>query len=405
MNLIPEIKISDYEYDLPPDRIAAYPLSERDMSKLLVYKDGKIVDSNFLSLSSFVPRGSTMYFNQSKVVFTRLLFSIGDNENNHVEIFCLEPADGLELATALTCKGSVTMKCMVGRARRWKDQKLFMTISHPLGSIEIEAEKVGKQDDVYLVCFRWNSDITFAEILELAGHVPLPPYLKRADEELDRKRYQTIYALKDGSVAAPTAGLHFTERVFDSLKAKSISFQFLTLHVGAGTFAPVKSEYISQHRMHGEYIEIHTRLLESLLVSPIRLAIGTTSLRTLESIYHLGVRTIIEGGISVQDLEQWCGFTHPDHISFESAVEHLLNRMHHHQLESIKLKTHLVIAPGYKIRSVDALITNFHQPSSTLLLLVSAFTRGNWRQIYEHALKNDYRLLSYGDSSLLFLEK
>ncbi|GCD78656.1 S-adenosylmethionine:tRNA ribosyltransferase-isomerase [Thermaurantimonas aggregans] len=406
MSLIPEIRISDFDYELPAERIAAYPLEERDQSKLLVYKDGMITDAVFNQLSEFLPDGASMYFNQSKVVFTRLFFKIHDSDEKHVEIFCLEPADGLELASALTSKNSVVMKCMVGRAKRWKDQELTMRIPHSRGDIMLYAEKAGRQNDVFLVHFTWSADITFAEILELAGHVPLPPYIKREDEAIDRSRYQTIYARREGSVAAPTAGLHFTERVFESLRKKDVALNFLTLHVGAGTFAPVKSEYIAQHQMHGEYIEITRELLESLLQRKQRIAVGTTSLRTLESIYYLGVRTMLEGDLSIHDLDQWCGFTYPKDIAFEQSIEQLLKVFDLHKIDSgIKLKTHLIIAPGYQIRSVDALVTNFHQPSSTLLLLVSAVTGGEWCKIYDHALAHGYRFLSYGDSSLLFVKK
>ncbi|MFN3952525.1 MAG: S-adenosylmethionine:tRNA ribosyltransferase-isomerase [Thermaurantimonas sp.] len=406
MNLIPDIKISDYDYPLPSECIAAYPLPDRDQSKLLVYKDGVIVDSQFTALESFIEEGSSMYFNQSKVVFSRLFFEDQDARGRPIEVFCLEAADGNDLFTSLASTGSVTMKCMVGQAKRWKKQKLRLVIPHSLGDLELYAEKAGRDGNVFLVRFSWDAPITFAEILELAGHVPLPPYLKRPDEALDRHRYQTIYARQEGSVAAPTAGLHFTERVFQSLKAKSVAINFLTLHVGAGTFAPVKSEYIAQHQMHGEFIEVTPTLLESLLQQPTRIAVGTTSLRTLESIYHLGVRTLAEGRLETRDIDQWCGFTHPNDITFEASVEHLLNTFHSRGLESgIKLKTHLIIAPGYKIKSIDALITNFHQPSSTLLLLVSAVTKGNWRKIYNHALQNDYRFLSYGDSSILFTQR
>lgn len=406
MNLIPDIKISDFDYDLPPERIAKYPLPERDQSKLLVYKDGEITDSEFIKLDSFIHEGSSMYFNQSKVVFSRLFF-IADNIKEYpIEIFCLEPADGTELFTALLSRNTVTMKCMVGRAKRWKNQKLSMTIPHERGQIILIAEKMERHQEVFLISFSWNSDITFAEILELAGHVPLPPYFRRQDEELDRFRYQTIYARTAGSVAAPTAGLHFTENVFKSLNAKSVSIEFLTLHVGAGTFVPVKTEYIARHHMHGEYIEITKHLLESLLQSSTRIAVGTTSLRTLESIYHLAVRTIREGSLGTHDIDQWCGFTHSTDISFQSALEHLLEVFYKQNIEKgIKLKTHLIIAPGYKIRSIDALITNFHQPSSTLLLLVATVTSGDWKKIYNHALNFNYRFLSYGDSSLLFVKK
>lgn len=406
MSLIPDIKISDFDYELPAEHIATYPLQERDQSKLLVYKDGVITDAVFTQLSEYLPEGSAMYFNQSKVVYSRLFFKAKETDQKHVEIFCLEPADGLELAAALTSRGSVVMKCMVGRAKRWKDQELTMRIPHSKGDILLLAGKAGRQDDVFLVHFSWSADITFAEILELAGHVPLPPYLKREDEAIDRSRYQTIYARQEGSVAAPTAGLHFTDRVFQELRKKDVALTFLTLHVGAGTFAPVKSEYIAQHHMHGEYIEITRELLESLLQKRPRIAVGTTSLRTLESIYHLGIRTMLEGDLSIHDLDQWCGFTHPRDVPFEKAIEQLLLVFDRYKIDTgIKLKTHLIIAPGYEIRSVDALVTNFHQPSSTLLLLVSAVTAGEWRKIYEYALANGYRFLSYGDSSLLYVKK
>ncbi|GCD80862.1 S-adenosylmethionine:tRNA ribosyltransferase-isomerase [Schleiferia thermophila] len=402
MSLIPEIRIADFTYQLPEDKIALYPLPQRDESKLLVYKDGCIEDSKFLHLDQYLPKGASIFFNQSKVVFTRLFFEIRSGQRP-VEIFCLEPADGQELYTALSSRKHVKMLCMVGRAKKWKDHSISMQIPHNKGITTLYATKISRKGAVFEILFEWDDDMSFAEILELAGHVPLPPYIRRLDDELDKRRYQTIYAQVEGSVAAPTAGLHFTDRVFNLLKEKNISFHFLTLHVGAGTFAPVKSEYISGHKMHGELIEIRPGLLKAMLDSPFKVAVGTTSLRTLESIYHLGIRTLLSKNLSADELEQWCGFTHPKNIDFKQSIETLLEYFDKKNIQSLKLKTQLIIAPGYKIRTIDALITNFHQPSSTLLLLVSAVTGGRWKEIYNHALSCDYRFLSYGDSSLLFI--
>ncbi|MFN8239643.1 MAG: S-adenosylmethionine:tRNA ribosyltransferase-isomerase [Bacteroidales bacterium] len=403
MLMIPEIRIADYIYELPEGRIAQYPLEKRDESRLLVYKAGKISDDKFYSLPSWLQPNSLLIFNNTRVIKARLLFR--KESGAAIEIFCLEPFDPSDYALTFSSPVPVVWKCLAGNLRRWRSGPVYLKFH--LGGKEhvLKAEKLGAENKDLLVRFSWDvPGMVFSEVLEAAGHVPLPPYIGRSDEPSDIGRYQTIYSDINGSVAAPTAGLHFTPTVFESLAKSDISVDYLTLHVGAGTFLPVKSELISSHEMHAEHFQVSSGTIRNLLAKRGSvIAVGTTSARTLESLYWLGIKLLRD---PVQDygeffIDQWDPYKEQVDVPIEKALGCLLDFMNKKGLDSINASTRLIIVPGYRFRVVSGLVTNFHQPGSTLLLLVSAFTGQNWKVIYEHALKNGYRFLSYGDSSLL----
>jgi S-adenosylmethionine:tRNA ribosyltransferase-isomerase len=365
------------------------------------------VEDVFYNLNEHLPADSLLIFNNTKVVEARILFE--KSSGSIIELFCLEPSDEYpDITSAMLQKEKVIWKCLVGGAKKWKNEPLEKTIFTGTDEIKLVAKKIKKTADYFLIEFRWSdASFTFAEILHIAGSVPLPPYLDRTAEESDKERYQTIYAKYEGSVAAPTAGLHFTERLFEKLQQKKIDTDFVTLHVGAGTFKPVKSETIDAHEMHAEFFEVRKELLEHLLAHPEKniIAVGTTSLRTLESLYWLGVKTQNEPQITPEQLhlEQWEAYEIEDkNQRSETAFRSLLNWMNKHDVELLFAKTQIIITPGYDLKVADALITNFHQPHSTLLLLVAAIVFDDWRKIYEYALNNDFRFLSYGDGSLLW---
>lgn len=399
--------IKDFLYYLPEEKIAKYPLPQRDKSKLLIYKNGEIRNDIYYNLDEHIPASSLLVFNNTKVVEARLLFK--KNTDSIIELFCLEPADiYADITTAMLQKSKVTWKCLVGGAKKWKEELLAKTITNDEYSIELFAKKIDKLNDYFLIEFSWNDEqLSFAEVLHFAGAVPLPPYLNRDAEEADKERYQTIYAKYDGSVAAPTAGLHFTERLFEKLNTKNIKRDFVTLHVGAGTFKPVKSETMQDHEMHTEFIEVRKELIENLLnhLDKTVIAVGTTSLRTIESLYWLGVKTFINPDILLQELQvqQWDAYDlNIDEISAAKALQALLEWMKINKYETLITKTQIIIAPGYELKIAHALITNFHQPQSTLLLLVAALVFDDWKKIYDYALANNYRFLSYGDGSLIW---
>lgn len=403
------LSIMDYTYLLPENRIARYPLAERDQSKLLIWRNGNITEDLYSNLSEYLPVNSFLVFNNTKVVEARLLFEKANG--GKIEIFCLEPhKQYADITSAMLQKGNVLWKCLVGGAKKWKEGTLSTQIKkYDSAEITLTARKVEQQTDSYLIELGWNDpNMSFAELLHVAGVIPLPPYLNRLAEDSDQERYQTIYARHDGSVAAPTAGLHFTDTIFEKLSAKNIRYDFVTLHVGAGTFKPVKSETMQYHEMHAEYIDVSYAFIDTLLHqlnNPV-IAVGTTSLRTLESLYWLGVKTKLEPSITAEalSLTQWEAYTLAEkNITAEEALTSLLNWLKHHQTERLITKTQIIIAPGYTFCIVKALITNFHQPQSTLLLLVAAFTGGNWKNIYQYALDHGFRFLSYGDGSLLWL--
>lgn len=399
--MIPEIRIQDYNYNLPDSRIAKYPLPERDSSKLLLYKDGQCEESVFRNLAEYIPEGSLMVFNDTKVVPARLFFQ--RSTGAHVEIFCLEPDFPSEYNTCFATTERCRWKCVIGNSKRLKENEVLVldTDSGMFDGLWPEAKLVSRDGQTGIVEFSWKGGIPFSRLLELCGRVPIPPYLNRDTEEIDLERYQTLYAHVRGSVAAPTAGLHFTQRVLDSLASKDIDIENVCLHVGAGTFLPVKSEYVSDHPMHREPFIVSRSLLERILECKHGItAVGTTSVRTLESLYYAGVCCLEKG--NPEDVGQWDPYTREWEISTEDALKALIDYLDKNNLKELKIGTRIIIVPGFKFRLVERMVTNFHQPQSTLLLLISAFVGGDWKTIYDFALSRGFRFLSYGDSSLLF---
>ena len=400
---VSRISISDYNYDLPDARIAKYPLVERDQSKLLVWKNGMIQDAQFRNLGEFLPSNSLLIFNNTKVIRARLHFQ--KETGTKIEIFCLDPHEPADYQIAFQTTRSCTWKCLIGNQKKWKGERLKKLILIDNTKIELSAEQIDPLNDKSLIRFEWNNpEFEFSRIIEHAGILPIPPYLNRETEESDLERYQTIYSKIKGSVAAPTAGLHFTEQVFDHLKTEGHEFAELTLHVGAGTFQPVKSEILSGHEMHSEHLYISRYLVKKLIThSGKKIAVGTTSVRTLESLYWLGVQAHKNPKISLDELNvsQWEAYERTEvPIAANDALNALLKLLNHHSTDFLSASTKIIIAPDYQFRIIDGMITNFHQPQSTLLLLISAYLGEEWKKIYEHALKNDYRFLSYGDSNL-----
>jgi S-adenosylmethionine:tRNA ribosyltransferase-isomerase len=399
--------IKDFLYELPEERIAKYPLPQRDKSKLLIYKQGEIEEDIYYHLDEYISASSLLVFNDTRVVEARLLFQ--KFTGSIIELFCLEPADEYaEITTAMMQKGKVVWKCLTGGAKKWKEEPLIKLIKKDSKETILTAKRLKKLNDYYLIELSWNDEsLSFAELLHFAGSVPLPPYINRAAEESDKERYQTIYAKYEGSVAAPTAGLHFTEKLFKKLCDKNIQRDFVTLHVGAGTFKPVKSETMKEHEMHPEYIEVRKEFIENLFMHlPDNIvAVGTTSLRTIESLYWLGIKIIINPDITLHDLQlqQWEAYDlDSSNIGAEQSLQALLQWMNKNQTKTLITKTQIIIVPGYDLKVADALITNFHQPQSTLLLLVAALVQDDWKKIYAYALANNFRFLSYGDGSLIW---
>ena len=399
--MIPEIRIEDFSYPLPDARIAKYPLPERDASKLLIYRDGVVRERIFRNLAEELPAGSLMVFNDTKVVPARLFFRRPTGA--HIEIFCLEPDTPAEYNLNFAATQSCRWKCVIGNAKRLKpDEMLSLDAQGPeFDEIRPQARLLGREGQVGVVEFSWTGGIPFSRVLELCGRVPIPPYLNRDPEASDLERYQTLYANIRGSVAAPTAGLHFTQRVLDEIAAKGIDIENVCLHVGAGTFLPVKSSLVSEHPMHREPFVVSRELLCRLRDGgrPV-VAVGTTSVRTLESLYYVGVRCLEEGAPA--DVEQWAPYIRSYSASREEAFDALIKYLDDNGLQELKVGTRIIIVPGFPFRVVDAMVTNFHQPQSTLLLLISAFVGGDCHSIYVYALANGFRFLSYGDSSLLF---
>lgn len=395
------IQIADFSYNLPDERIAKYPLENRDMSKLLVYKDGQISHHGFKSISSHIPEGSTMVFNNTKVIHARLIFF--KETGARIEIFCLEPLDPADYAIAFQSTGRCQWKCIVGNLRKWKHGALKMKFEHNGQEHYLNAELIEGMGETQRIEFTWDvEELSFGDVLELTGKIPVPPYLNRDSEESDVTRYQTVYSKHEGSVAAPTAGLHFSEEVFKDLADKGIERAELTLHVGAGTFKPVKSEEIGGHEMHTEHITISMPTVEKIINSKGKIiAVGTTSVRTLESFYWLGVK-LLDGQESCDFLGQWESYDLPQNYTIQESFTALKEYMLKNSVERILASTQIIIVPGYSMKVIDALVTNFHQPRSTLLLLISAVVGDDWKKIYKYAMENDFRFLSYGDSSILF---
>lgn len=400
--MIQEIRIEDYNYVLPDDRIAKYPLAARDLSKLLRYKEGNLYSHTFTDLPDLLPESSLMIFNDTKVVPARLHFQ--RSTGAHIEIFCLEPVEPEEYVSMFAATDRCRWKCIVGNVKRWKNDTL--ALYNPLNdtniaSLSLQADLIDRCGETSVVEFRWIGGFPFSQVLEICGSVPIPPYLNRDTENVDLERYQTLYAKYRGSVAAPTAGLHFTESVLNSISSRGVDIQNVCLHVGAGTFLPVKSSLVSEHAMHREPFVVSVDLIEKLLGKKGSVvAVGTTSVRTLESLYYIGVGCIENG--SPHDVEQWEPYVREYDYTLEESLNAILNYLKTNGLKELKQGTRIIIVPGFRFRVVDVLVTNFHQPQSTLLLLISAFVGGDWKVIYDYALNHDYRFLSYGDSSLLF---
>lgn len=397
------IHIKDYTYRLPSERIAQFPLTDRDRSKLLVYNSGNISEDIFSNIADAIPQNSLLIFNDTKVINARLKFT--NSAGKEIEIFTLEPELNTELVTALNTKGFANWLCFVGNLKAWKSGEIESVITKIDIEYHLTAELLSKEADAFIIKLSWlPQDMTFAEILEIFGNIPLPPYMKRDSNDDDKTRYQTVYAETEGSVAAPTAGLHFTEIVINSLKTKNIKPGFVTLHVGAGTFKPVKSENISEHLMHSESIYVELSLLEDILANLGKnriIAVGTTSMRTIESVYWFGVQ-LLQGRFNGGEINisQWESYENSPEDPIDS-IKAIINYMEQNNLKFINGRTNIIIVPGYEFKIFSGLITNFHQPGSTLLLLIAAFIGGDWKQVYDYALKNDFRFLSYGDSSIL----
>jgi S-adenosylmethionine:tRNA ribosyltransferase-isomerase len=396
------ITMADFDYELPDERIAKYPLEERDQSKLLSWKNGVIEDHYFFDLPDILPTGTKLIFNNTRVIRARLYFK--KETGAKIEIFILDPVEPADYAQNFQQTEQCSWKCIVGNLKKWKSGELKQTLSINNKTVTLRALNTGKVGNSQIIQFSWdNPDFTFSDIIEAAGNIPIPPYLHRETEEIDNTRYQTIFSKIKGSVAAPTAGLHFTESVLHKLHQKRITTAELTLHVGAGTFQPVKSENINNHEMHTEHILVHKTFIEELLShNGPNIAVGTTSIRTLESLYHIGCKTHQNPEIpqTELDIKQWDPYNKPTSLTRHEALTSLIHYMQKQNIERINTSTQIIIVPGYEFKMIDGMLTNFHQPKSTLLLLISAFLGNDWKKVYEHALGNDYRFLSYGDSNL-----
>ena len=397
---VKNISINDFTYLLPDERIAKYPLEKRDESKLLVYQNEVISDFKFNQISSILDENALLISNETKVIAARLLFQTSSGAN--IEVFCLEPYSPAEINQSLQSNTSVQWMCMIGNSKKWKPEE---SLTMACNEFNLIVKKVVPQQNGWVISFEWDqSSKTFADILSQAGHIPLPPYLNRTDEESDKVRYQTIFAKHEGSVAAPTAGLHFSNEVVDDLAIKNIHFATVTLHVGAGTFLPVKSDTLEGHHMHEEIFMVTLDSLHKIRNNNgQRIVVGTTSLRTIESLYWTAVQLQENATLNLSDchVTQWMPYEKTQTMTANEALDLLIHHAEKNNLVQISGKTSLLIAPGYDIKMVDGIITNFHQPKSTLLLLISAMVGDDWQKIYAHALQNNYRFLSFGDSSLL----
>lgn len=402
------IDIADFSYDLPDDRIARYPLPVRDQAKLLLYQDGKINDHIFTALPELLPPGTLLIGNATKVIHARLHGRT--NNDKIVEIFCLDPIDPVDYQQSFAATDTVVWKCLVGGNRKWKNGDVTLEVTVGDRTLTLRAERLERIENAFAIRFSWEEpSVSFGQLLDAAGQIPLPPYLGREPEESDRDRYQTVFAQTEGSVAAPTAGLHISEQLMEKMAERNLNWSEVILHVGAGTFKPVSAPNLAGHDMHAEYFEVDRNFLERL-AAQLRsgqtiVSVGTTSTRCLESLYYLGSlarQDNIRLDQSPLLVEQWVTVDHTHHCSALEAIEALLAGMDKHRMAAYRGSTQLILTPGVPLHIIDGLITNFHQPNSTLLLIVAAITGKNWREIYDHALANDYRFLSYGDGSLLF---
>jgi S-adenosylmethionine:tRNA ribosyltransferase-isomerase len=399
------IRIAHFDYNLPEEKIAQFPRSPRDQSKLLIWKDDQISEDIFQNLSQYIPENSLLVFNNTKVIQARMLFQ--KPSGAQIEIFCLEPEKPADYAHVFAQTHSCVWRCLIGNAKRWKDGTLSKEIPDTK-QVKCTIERLKSENETHFIRFAWNdSGLTFADVLEKCGELPIPPYLNRKTEERDKETYQTIYSKIKGSVAAPTAGLHFTEAVFQSLRDKNIDFEELTLHVGAGTFKPVKSETLAEHVMHTETISVQKSTIRKLIEKEGKIfAVGTTSVRTLESLYYIGLYLELYPDATLKELSvnQWAPYLdyRVKGKKCRDVLGNILHYMERKNLDVLTAHTQIIIVPGCSFKVVNAMVTNFHQPKSTLLLLVSAFVKGKWQEIYDYALEHNFRFLSYGDSSLLF---
>lgn len=403
-NKTQQIRIEEYDYPLPDERIAKFPLAKRDESKLLLYKDGQVSESVFKHIADYLPVGSLLVYNNTRVIQARLLFQKATGAR--IEVFCLEPAEPHDYALIFQQTERCSWICLVGNLKKWKDGLLTKKVTIQGEEVILSAEKKESHGDSHRIEFTWdNPKYTFADLLDAAGVLPIPPYLHRETEKSDLVTYQTVYSKIKGSVAAPTAGLHFTPEVLADVDAHGIGREEVTLHVGAGTFKPVKSETIEGHEMHTEFISVRRSSIERIQKNLGKIiAVGTTSVRTLESLYYIGVKLASHPDATSEELvvNQWMPYeAENNRIPVAEALQHILDYLDRHQADKLVTATQIIIAPGYEFKVVRGIITNFHQPKSTLLLLISAFVKGNWRTIYDYALSHDFRFLSYGDSSLL----
>jgi S-adenosylmethionine:tRNA ribosyltransferase-isomerase len=396
------IDINDFNYPLPDERIAKFPLAERSSSKLLIYDNGNISESHFRNVAEYLPEGAMLVFNNTRVVRARIVMHKASGAR--IEVFCLEPHNPADYERAFAIKGESEWSCIVGNLKKWKEGEIGIDFEYNGEPHTLRAEIVERGTREHIVRFRWSADCSFGQLLETLGRIPIPPYLNRESEDIDNTRYQTVYARFEGSVAAPTAGLHFTPELIAEMREQGFSFEEVTLHVGAGTFLPVKDENAAQHNMHTEHFVITRQTLQNILHNAGRIvAVGTTSVRTMESLAALAWRIKCTGTPNVEQVVgQWELYDIPAEFLCKDVAEVLLNYMTDNGLEQLKAATQIMITPlGYHFRIVNYIITNFHQPKSTLLLLVSAYVGDNWKRIYDYALANDFRFLSYGDSSLL----
>ncbi len=394
------IKINDFTYNLPEEQIAKYPISERDNSKILIHKNGSIKEDVFRNSPNYIPENAQLVFNNTRVIHARLFFR--KTTGAKIEIFCLEPVTPADYEISFQQKERVVWKCMVGNSKKWKTGVLNREVEIDGDTIELSATKIEQEGNSFLIEFNWNKPISFAEIIEHTGTLPIPPYLNRETEESDEDTYQTVYAKIDGSVAAPTAGLHFTDAVLKTVAAKNIAIKEITLHVGAGTFQPVKSETISGHKMHHETVIIQKNIIEDFIENhDAIIAVGTTSVRSLESLFWLGVQ--LENGAFNQnnpEVLQWEPYNTEVKISTKKSLKNIVDYLNKTNRSAIQFSTQIIILPGYKFKIISGMFTNFHQPQSTLLLLISAFLGDEWRKVYDYALAHNFRFLSYGDSNL-----
>ena len=396
------INIKDYNYELPDSRIAKYPLEERDQSKLLEFRNSCITEHIFRDLPGLLPDNAIMVFNDTKVVPARLHFRRESGAS--IEIFCLEPHLPVEYNVNFASTGQCEWRCIVGNVKKWKGDVLRLDnpdADEAVSLMNLRAELVERQGETSIVRFLWDNGAAFSAVLEACGRIPIPPYLNRDTESIDSERYQTLYAKYRGSVAAPTAGLHFTDAVLEAIRSRGIDTETVCLHVGAGTFLPVKSDNVAEHRMHREPFSVSLDFLMKLRHGGHQvIAVGTTSVRTLESLYYVGVGIIEEG--EAKDVDQWAPYAREYDYSLEESLDAIIDYLKARGETSLRVGTRIIIVPGFRFRVVDVLVTNFHQPQSTLLLLISAFIGGEWKPVYEYALAHSFRFLSYGDSSLLF---